>query len=261
MEKDLSKINERAWNCLAYEAWLNRYGTPDEAALKIKKNPSARLSSLYKHFGDIKGKRIMNLLGSHGSKAVALGLLGADVTIVDMSEENSRYANELAAAAGVKINYIVSDVLKLPDEYLKPDYDIVFSELGILHYFTDLKPFMDVFYRLLKPGGRAIIQDFHPFSKLIESKGTTHNTRKHKITGSYFDTSLVETDVAFSKFLADEIQLNVPKVTLRKWTLGEIITAVAGSGLTIKLLEEEGNLSSDVFDSGIPKTFTIAAEK
>lgn len=261
MEKDLSKVNEKAWNYLAYEAWLSRYGTPVDAALKIKKDPSGRLLSLYKHFGDVKGKRVMNLLGSHGSKAVALSLLGADVTVVDMSEANSHYANELAAAAGVKINYIVSDVLKLSREQLTSDYDIVFSELGILHYFTDLKPFMDVFYKLLIPGGKAIIQDFHPFSKLIESRGTTHKIRKHKITGDYFDTSLVETDVAFSKFLPEEVQMEMPKVTLRKWTLGEIVTAVAQSGLTVKLLEEEGNLSSGVFDKGIPKTFTIVGEK
>lgn len=261
MEKDLSIINEKAWNHLAYEAWLNRYGTPFDAAARIKKDPAARLSSLYKHFGDVKGKKIMNLLGSHGSKAVALALLGAEVAVVDMSEENSHYANELADAAGVKIRYIVSDVLKLSPLDLTPDYDIVFSELGILHYFTDLKPFMEVFHKLLKPGGRAIIQDFHPFSKLIESKGTTHKIRKHKITGDYFDTSLVETDVAFSKFLPEGIQHDMPKVTLRKWTLGEIVTAAAQSGLTIKLLDEQGNQSSDVFDKGIPKTFTIVAEK
>lgn len=261
MTKDLSIINEKAWNYLTYQAWVNRYGTPEEAVLKIKKDPATRLLSLHKHFGDVKDKKIMNLLGSHGSKAVALALLGADVTIVDMSEENAHYAQELAAAAGVQIRYIVSDVLKLSSEELTSDYDIVFSELGILHYFTDLSPFMDVFYKLLKPGGKAIIQDFHPFSKLIESKGTTHKIRKHKITGDYFDTSLIETDVAFSKFLSEEIQSEMPRVTLRKWTLGEIVTAVAQSGLFIKQLEEEGNLSSEVFDKGIPKTFTIVAEK
>lgn len=261
MSQDLSKINEKAWNYLAYQAWINRFGTPDEAAIKIKNNPEGRLSSLYKYFGDIKDKKIMNLLGSHGSKAVALALLGADVTIADMSAENSHYAGDLAAAAGVEIRYIVSDVLKLSPEELTADYDIVFSELGILHYFTDLKLFMNVFYGLLKPGGKAIIQDFHPFSKLIESRGTTYKIRKHKITGDYFDTSLIETDVAFSKFLSEDMQEKIPKVTLRKWTLGEIVTAVAESGLCIKKLEEEGNLSSEVFDKGIPKTFTIVAEK
>lgn len=261
MGKDLSITNEKAWNHFAYDAWVNRFGTPMDAAIKIMKNPEGRLLSLRKHFGDVRGKKVMNLLGSHGNKAVALSLLGADLTIVDMSKENARYASELAAAAGVEINYIISDVLELSPENLTSDYDIVFSELGILHYFTDLQPFINVFYKLLKPGGKAIIQDFHPFSKLIESRGTTHKTRKHKITGDYFDTSLIETDVAFSKFLPEEMQYEIPKVTLRKWTLGEIVTSVAQSGLTIKLLEEEGNLSSEVFDRGIPKTFTIVAEK
>jgi 2-polyprenyl-3-methyl-5-hydroxy-6-metoxy-1,4-benzoquinol methylase len=261
MEKDLSKISEEAWNHLAYQAWLNRLGTPEEAALKIVRDPEGRLSSLYKYFGDVSGKKVANLLGSHGSKAVALALLGADVTVVDISRENAAYAKELAGASGIDIRYVISDVLKLPTEELTGDYDIVFSELGILHYFTDLKPFMDVFFKLLKPGGIAIIQDFHPFSKLIESRGSTHKVRKHKITGDYFDTSLEETDVAFSKFLPEDVQNEIPKVQLRKWTLGEVITSVAQSGLFIKQLVEESNQSSEVFDKGIPKTFTIVAEK
>ncbi len=33
---------------------------------------------------------------------------------------------------------------------------------------------------------------------------------------------------------------------------GQIVTSVAQSGLIIKLLEEEGNLSSDVFDQRTP---------
>jgi hypothetical protein len=48
---------------------------------------------------------------------------------------------------------------------------------------------------------------------------------------------------------------------LRNWTLGEIVTSVASEGLYIKILEELPNLSSDVFDKGIPKSFTIVAEK
>lgn len=58
----------------------------------------------------------MNLMGSHGSKAVALALLGATVTVADVSPGNQRYAQELAAAAGVGITYIIADVLHIPDE-------------------------------------------------------------------------------------------------------------------------------------------------
>lgn len=261
MQEEHTKINEAAWNQMAYEAWLSRFGTPENAAKKILSDPYGRLGSLSSYFKDVKGKKIANLLGSHGSKAIALSLLGADVTIVDFSYENSRFALDVAREAKTKIKYIVSDVLNLPQEAFTADYDFVFSELGILHYFTDLNPFFDVASKLLHNGGKFIIEDFHPVStKLITSKG-----KKHKITGDYFDTAITETDVAYMKFVPDldnlteEEKSAFQKAHLRKWTLGEIITAIANQGLYIKLLKESENNQPD--DKGIPKLFTVVAEK
>jgi 2-polyprenyl-3-methyl-5-hydroxy-6-metoxy-1,4-benzoquinol methylase len=256
-----SKLNEEAWNQLAYDAWVYRFGFPKEAAEKIKKDPEARLSSLYKYFGKVKGKKIINLLGSHGGKAVALALLGAEATVVDIASENERYAKELAEAAGVNIKYIISDVLKMPKEEILPVYDVVFAELGVLHYFTDLAPFMRLISKLLIKDGKLILQDFHPVStKLITSRGN-----KHKVTGDYFDESLEEVDVAYLKFipgienLPEDQRSNIKKAYLRKWTLGEVITAVANSGLFIQALDEDENSKPD--DKGIPKIFTIVAKK
>lgn len=251
--------NEEAWNKETYNAWVNRFGTVEEAADKIKAMPEKKLNVLLNKFGDVRGKKIFNLMGSNGNKAVALALLGADATVVDFSEGNKRYALDLAKACGVEINFILSDVLKIPEEVAREDYDIVFAEMGILHYFSDLEPFMNVVASLLKTGGKAVIRDFHPIStKLITSRGSTAKVRKHKVTGDYFDTSLEEKEVAYSKYLEEG---EVEKVFLRKWNLGEIITAVAKSGLKIESLTEEPNLSSEVFDKGIPKTFTIVAIK
>lgn len=253
-------MNEESWNKESYDAWVRRFGYPAEEANRIKKDPAKTFSALSGKFGDVKGKKIMNLMGSNGTKAVALALLGADVTVVDFSEGNKRYAVELAKEAGVNIRYILSDVLKLPEEEFTGDYDIVFAEMGILHYFTDLKPFIKLIYKLLGSNGLLIIRDFHPVStKLISSRGSTAKVRKHKVTGDYFDTSLIEKDVSYSKYLADNEEPQ--KVLLREWNLGEIVNAIAGGGFIIKTLDEEANLSSEVFDKGIPKTFTIAAEK
>jgi 2-polyprenyl-3-methyl-5-hydroxy-6-metoxy-1,4-benzoquinol methylase len=257
---ELLQHNRTAWNTGAYQAWLNRFGTPSEAAMKIKENPAKRIGKVYADMGDVKGKKIVNLLGSNGNKAVALALLGAEVTIVDFSSENERYAKELAEAAGVSLGYIVSDVLQLPAEMLSGEYDIVFMEFGILHYFLDLNPLFQVVNALLRRGGSLVLQDFHPVTtKLISSRGTTANIRKHKVTGDYFDTALTEKEIAFSKYLSDGDSVQI--VRLRHWTLGETVTAVAGAGLFIRMLEELPNLSSDVYDKGIPKTFTLLAEK
>lgn len=254
--------NEKAWNSGPYQAWVTRYGTPAEAAEKLKKQPEARLKGLYAYMEGLAGKKVANLLGSHGSMAVAMALLGAEATVVDIASENARYARELASAAGVPLRYVVSDVLELPGDELTGDYDLVLMEFGILHYFVDLAPLMAVVRGLLKPGGRLLLQEFHPLTtKLIQSKGTTAHIRKHKVTGDYFDTSVREVDVAYGKFLPNEEQAQLPKVKLRYWNLGEVVTAVASAGLMIRRLTEEPNQSSEVFDKGIPKSFTLVADK
>lgn len=261
---EINENNQQTWNSGAYEAWIRRFGTPAEAALKIKSDPSKRLGHLMNHLdSDLQGKKIINLLGSNGNKAVALALLGADVTIVDYSADNERYANELAAEAGVNIRYILSDVMLLADEELSHCYDVVLMENGILHYFKELEPLFRIVSRLLRPGGKLVLQDFHPITtKLISSKGTTANIRKHKVTGDYFDTSLQEKDAPFTKFQdTTSVGRHENKVYLREWTLGEIVTSVASEGLFIRTLEELPNLSSDVFDKGIPKSFVIVAEQ
>lgn len=191
--KGTGPTSEELWNEDTYTAWVTRFGTPSEAAAKLIKEPSAKLYPLSSYFGEVKGKKMMNLMGSNGMKAVALSLLGADVTVADFSEANARYAADLAQEAGVQLTYIVSDVLKLPEHVLDGSYDIVFAELGIMHYFTDLAPFMETVRRLLSPGGIFVLRDFHPVTtKLITSKGSTAKIRKHKVSGDYFDTTLEE---------------------------------------------------------------------
>lgn len=253
MQSENTRINQKAWNQHTYDAWIARHGTPEQAAEKIKKNPVSKLAPLYHHMGNVDGKRIINLMGSHGTKAVSLALLGADATVVDISRENAEYAKQLMEAAGVSIRYIVRDVLALQPEDTGTGYDMVLMENGILHYFVDLQPLMRQIAWLLQAGGRLVLQDFHPVStKLITSKG-----KKHKVAGNYFDRVIHQTPVAFSKYLSDKEEAQL--VRLRRWTLGEIVSAAAEAGLFVRVLEEEPNHKLD--DFGLPKTFTLVAEK
>jgi 2-polyprenyl-3-methyl-5-hydroxy-6-metoxy-1,4-benzoquinol methylase len=262
METKNDHASNSAWNEDTYDAWVERFGIPQEAAAKLMNNPESKLNPILQHFGNVADKKIMNLMGSNGVKAVALALMGAEAAVIDISQGNAKYARELALEAGVDIKFIVSDVLDIPESELKPQYDIVFAELGIVHYFTDLQPFFDNAVKLLKQGGRFVLRDFHPIStKLISSRGSTAKVRKHKVDGDYFDVGLEEKEVSFAKYLPEGVVKETRIVYWRRWTLGEVVTAVAQSGLTIKLLQEEPNLSSEIFDKGIPKTYTIVADK
>ncbi|WP_216368882.1 class I SAM-dependent methyltransferase [Dictyobacter arantiisoli] len=255
LQQENSQLNQAAWNQDAYEAWIHRHGTPQSLGERLRKDPRQRLSMLSQYLVPLAGCKVINLLGSHGAKAIAMSLLGADVTIVDISQENAHYAREVAAAAQTQIRYLVADVLALAPAELNASYQLVFMELGILHYFIDLAPLARIVQQLLSPGGRLILQDFHPIStKLITSKG-----KKHRVTGNYFDKTIIVKKVAFSKHLPGQEQKDAPVVYLRQWTLGEIVTAFAAAGLLIRRLDEEPN--SKIDDIGLPKTFTLVAEK
>ena len=113
------------------------------------------------------GVKIANICGSCGKKAIPLAILGAEVTVFDISEENKRYALETAQAANVSINYVVGDVMDIDLGQYGGTFDVVFMEGGILAYFHDINAFMHIMYSLLKPGGKMICSDFHPFIKII----------------------------------------------------------------------------------------------
>ncbi|WP_236695031.1 class I SAM-dependent methyltransferase [Peribacillus butanolivorans] len=247
--------NEQAWNQNNYLALVNRYGKPKELASKIGQNPKWRLHPFYKYMGDVTGKKITHLMGSNGVKAVALAIIGANVKVVDFSQENATFANELAKEADVSIEYIISDVLSLSSEHVSEKQDLVLMELGVLHYLIDLQPLFEKIKMILKPGGRFILHEFHPIStKLITSNG-----KKHKVAGNYFAPAIENNEVAFSKHMPDEEKESLSKVVQRKWTIGELITAVGQSGLVIKVLEEEPN--HKIHDIGLPKTYTLVAER
>lgn len=93
LQEELSANNSRVWaHEDTYSAWLQRFGSAEEAAARILRDPTAKLAPLDRYLLPVADLSVVNLLGSHGSKAVALALLGAEVTVVDVSPGNARYA-------------------------------------------------------------------------------------------------------------------------------------------------------------------------
>lgn len=133
LQAEVSANNSSIWALEedSYAAWLRRFGPVSQAAARIAADPAARLAPLDRHLAGIAaaGGSVVNLMGSHGSKAVALALLGARATVVDVSPGNARYARELAAAAGVRVEYVLADVLALPKEVAQPVHDAILLEM------------------------------------------------------------------------------------------------------------------------------------
>ena len=249
--KESSAQNKKAWEYNAYDFWVRTAGTPRERARKDRENPLGMLRRYADYFDRYEGVRIANICGSCGKKAIPLALLGSEVTVFDISEDNRRYATETAEAAGVKIGFEVCDVLEIDLKRYGEFFDVVFMEGGILHYFHDIDQFMRVMYALLKKGGKMICSDFHPFNKIYDA------LRLEQPAMSYFSTEVFEGEMAHARFFEDSIRSQMPKCVYRKYTVSEIINAIIESGFCLKRFDEHPAWEND----RLPGEFTAIAVK
>lgn len=244
-----SGINKSAWEYRAYEFWNKRDGSPKEKAKEILKNPKANLKKHQEYFDDLNGRNVANICGSNGRKAVPLSLLGANVTIFDISEENRRYALELADCTNTVIDYIVGDVYDIDVNKYGDHFDILYLEGGILHYFNDIDKLLRVLFSILKTGGRMILSDYHPLKRCISAD--------FKYLSNYFDKELHNEDLSYKQFFHEQEQQNFPDVSLRFYTLSEIINSVISTGFNFERFDEHRGWNGE----NIPWEFTLLASK
>jgi ubiquinone/menaquinone biosynthesis C-methylase UbiE len=105
--------------------------------------------------GELRGKTVIDFGCGAGSKAVDLAKRGAFVRGFDVSEGMLKRARQLAVTEGVAD---WTDFRKMPAEatnYESCCGDIALSS-GAFHHF-DIRLARDEMYRVLKPGGRALL--------------------------------------------------------------------------------------------------------
>lgn len=249
--EEYSVQNKKAWEYNAYDFWVRQSGAPSERAKKDRENPEGMLKRYAGYFDIYENIRVANICGSCGKKAVPLAILGADVTVFDISEDNRRYALETARAAGVSLGFEVGDVLEIDREKYGSRFDVVFMEGGVLHYFHDIDEFMGIMYALLKKGGKMICSDFHPFTKIADLLSLEQPSI------NYFSTDVFEGEMAHARFYEEEIRKQMPRCSYRKYTVSEIINGVISAGFSLKRFDEHPSWENEK----VPGEFTIVAAK
>lgn len=246
---DYSIQHKKAWEYNAYDFWVKQSGTPADRAKMDLENPVGMLKRHAGYFDTYSGLKVANICGSCGKKAVPLAILGADVTVFDISEDNRKYALEVAAAADIDLHFEVCDILEIDMAKYGDSFDVVFMEGGVLHYFHDLDAFMRIMYALLKKQGKMICSDFHPFTKISDIL----NLEQPQM--NYFSTDIFEGEMAHARFYEPEIRAQIPKCSYRKYTISEIINSAISSGFTLTKFDEHPAWTNEK----VPGEFTLVA--
>ena len=205
------------WNAMS-ERWKDF--RIDEIINGIIENPYSifrpELQTMFKKFvGDFSNKRILIPASGDNRAAYAFHLLGAKVTSSDLSEKQMEYSAQVAQQHGWDIKFVCDDAMKL-SKIKSDEYDFVFVSNGVMIWMDDLDSFYKNINRVLKPGGRYMMYDAHPFMFPFD----TDDTAKLTLKKDYISTG------PFGKY------------GIYTWRLQDILNSMISSGLYLEHIEE-----------------------
>ena len=178
--------------------------------------PRPVFEMIKKAFPDLRGKRV--LVPSSGDNMAVFGfnLLGAIVTSCDIAERQLYNAKMVADENGWEIEFIQQNSMEL-DRIGDGEYDLVYTSNGVHVWISDLPKMYSNFNRVLKPNGKYIMFETHPFIRPFDDSG-----KEVIIDKPYEETG---------PFISGEI-------TDFAWRIQDIFNAVFDSGFSIKHMEE-----------------------
>jgi SAM-dependent methyltransferase len=198
------------------------------------------------------GPAVVHLQSGHGLDDVDLVRGGARFVVgVDYSRVAASAARRRAVELGFPCHYTVSALPGAP--LANGSADLVYTGKGALIWMPDIDAWARDAARLLRPGGHLFVFEGHPAVPLWTWDADRPRIRPDR---SYFGPGHVND--SFPANGAVEWQ----------WTLGRIVTALAGAGLRIQHLGEHpepfwrmGGVAAAAWDGRLPNTFSLLATR
>ncbi len=262
-EQNYLEINRQSWNNRVDAHLKSEFY--DQAGF-ISGNSSLKSIEL-DLLGDVAGKSILHLQCHFGQDSISLSKLGADVTGVDLSDKAIDTARKIAEEAGTNTAFICCDVYDLP-KYTNQQFDIVFTSYGTIGWLPDLDLWAKVVAKHLKPDGRFVFVEFHPFVWMFDDNF-------ERIAYNYFNSgAIVETE---NGSYADKAADISQEYVMWNHALSEVFNSLIQNGLAIasfdeldyspyncfnKTIEfEPGKFRIKHLDDRIPMVYSVVAVK
>ena len=231
---ELSSFNRERWNGLVRAGIL--YSRPkldlDEAAAREIVDEAGLL-------GDVHGKKVLVLAGGGGQQSAALGLLGADITVLDLSDEQLAQDQIAAEHFGLSPVLLQGDMRDL-SRFADDAFDIVYQPFSI-NFVPDVRPVFAGVARIVKKGGLYHVQWHNPYTQ-------TYNPDDYDPVRGYSSNSIYadgEVDVVAiygtdTWGVEDEngVKVDVPGPREFRHTMKTFVNSLVSSGFEILAFDE-----------------------
>ncbi|NJP99120.1 class I SAM-dependent methyltransferase [Streptomyces zingiberis] len=179
--------------------------------------------------GDVTGRTLLHLRCRSGLDTLSWARHGArHVVGLDSSEAAVEAARELAADLGLgpdRAAFVTAPLYDAAQAVPDPAYDIVHTGAGTLSRLPDLRRWAETAASLVAPGGILHLTEFHPLTGVLDDETGARIVRDHFARDRYEHEQGPDVHPDF-----DTQAIRHP--------LGEVVTAVAATGLRVDLLRE-----------------------
>jgi SAM-dependent methyltransferase len=196
--------------------------------------------------GDVRGKRVVHLQCNSGQDSLSIAARGAHVTGVDISDEAITFARTLSDGSGIAATFERSDVYDWLGS-TSAQFDVVFCSYGALCWLSDLPTWARGVARVLAPGGRLVVVEFHPVLNLFDDDGRLGTGPGIGGGGGRIDWAQGIGDyVAASEgalpagehIAASEPFKNPEPCHEWEWSVADVVDAIARAGLRLEGVRE-----------------------
>lgn len=120
-------------------------------------------------YGDMHGKRVLCLASGGGQQSAVFALLGADVTVVDLSPEQLKNDQLAAQHYGYSVRTVEASMTDL-GAFPAEAFDIVYQPISIC-FVPDVRAVYDQVYRVLRSGGLYSVALHNPATYVVDFDG------------------------------------------------------------------------------------------
>lgn len=233
---EIERYNRERWKALTDADAL--YTRPalslDPASARERFDPEGRL-------GNVAGKDVLCLAGGGGQQSAAFALLGARVTVFDLSEDQLRRDREAAAHYGVEIQTRQGDMRDLSC-FEEAAFDIV-DHAYSLGFVSDARAVFRQVARVMRAGGIYHFSCGNPFSIGLGEKDW--NGEGYTLKHPYVDGAEVTYEDQGWVYDRDKSDALIPPPREYRHTLSTLVGGLIGQGFAILHVSDYSDIDPD----------------
>lgn len=234
---DIADYNIRRWRSLAQAGAV--FTRP---ALELDASAARAMVDPEGWLGNLAGRRVLCLASGGGQQSAAFALLGASVTVVDLSEEQLERDRAAASRYAGVIDTIQSDMRDL--SCLEPAaFDLVWQPYS-LNFVPDASVVFREVTRVLQPGGVYHLHCANPFVHGLTT--ADWNGEGYALKRPYLDGAAIEYDD--EEWVYRQVEPTgeaIPGPREYRHTLSTVVNGLIAHGFVIQRVSDSWAMSPD----------------